>query len=221
MRNVVLGRNARIWQQVRQQAGVQAAIGLELGHADLASAQLGPQDRVWVLSYSRNPADNEAMLQRLAQAGVGEIVYVSSSSTIIAPQTSCYEYPRAKAAAEQAALRLPQGKVLTLGLVVAQEADLPAGVNAATTIAEIAQFFLHPVWAAGGGRRHALLRIVPRPFRHGLERLLYATYGALAGALGSRPCLLRPLDLILRLAGMRWYGYTYLSNQLWHASTTS
>ncbi len=221
MRNVVLGRNAKIWQQVRQQPGVQAAVGLALGHADLAGAELGPEDRVWVLSYSRDPADNEAMLQRLAQAGVGEIIYVSSSSTIIAPLTGCYEYPRAKALAEQAALRLPQGKVLTLGLVVEEEAKLPAGTNAATTIAEIARFFLNPVWPSPSGRQHALLRIVQRPFRHGPERLLYAAYGVLVRALGARPCLLRPLDLLLRVAGMRWYGYTYLSNQLWHASMTS
>ena len=56
--------------------------------------------------------------------------------------------------------------------------------------------------------------------RHAAEALLYRLYGRLQALCGSRPCLLRPLDLLLRGLGMRWYGYTHLSNRLWTSKTS-
>lgn len=221
MREVVLGRSAKIWQAINKRPGVTERFQHAIGHAQLATFAFTPEDRVWVLAYSRNPQENTAMLARLKQAGVAEVVYISSSSTIIAPLTNCYEYPRAKKQAEDEAAALPNGRVLTLGLVVEHESELPAGANAAITIDEIARFMLAPYWPIDQGRRAHLLRIVHRPFRHGFERMMYGLYGALMRPLQRKPCLLRPLDLVLRILNMRWYGYTYLSNQLWTNSTTS
>jgi hypothetical protein len=221
MREVVLGRSAKIWQSIKQRPGMAERFKHEIGHGQLADFSFTSQDRVWVFAYSRVPQENSAMLRRLLDAGVAEIVYVSSSSTIIASRTSCYEYPRAKKLAEDEAASLPQGRVLTLGLVVTTEAELPAGHNATTTIGEIATFMLSPQWSLGLGRRAHLLRIVQRPFRSRAERVLYTLYGTLMRLLQRQPCLLRPLDLVLRVLGMRWYGYTFMSNQLWTNSMTS
>ena len=221
MRDVVLGKGAKIWQQIAQRPGVAARFQHAVGHAGLASFDFTPLDRVWVLAYSRHPEDNTRMLAHLREAGVAEIVYITSSSTIIAPLTRCYEYPRAKRQAEDEAFALANGKVLTLGLVVEREDELPAGSNAATTIDEIAAFMLNPHWPLDGGKRMHLLRIVRRPFGHALERWLYRAYGGLMTMLPRQPCWLRPLDLMLRLLGMRWYGYTFLSNRLWTHTMTS
>lgn len=225
MREVVLGRSARIWQAIARQPGVAERFQHAVGHAGLDSFAFTPEDRVWVFAYSRVPAENSAMLRRLKEAGVAEVVYISSSSTIIAPLTDCYEYPRAKKQAEDEAMALPQARVLTLGLVVEREDELPAGRNAAISIAEIARFMLNPTWPVAEGRRAHLLRTVQRPFRGPLggavERALYSLYGAMMSMAGRHPCLLRPVDLVLRVLGMRWYGYTFLSNRLWTQSTTS
>jgi hypothetical protein len=221
MREVVLGRSAKIWQAIAREPGVSACIRHAIGHAELEHFQFTPSDRVWVFAYSRLPEDNSRMLNRLRDAGVAEVVYITSSSTIITSLTSCYEYPRAKRHAEDEARALPQGKVLVLGLVVADESELPAGRNAAVTIAEIARFMLSPDWPLEQGRRKALLRLVDRPFGSALERSLHTLYGRLMNMSGRHPCLLRPLDFALRALGMRWYGYTYLSNLLWSRSMTS
>jgi len=220
-REVVLGHSAKIWQQIARQPGVAHRFQHGISHRQLQSFTLTPADRVWVFAYSRLPRENSAMLAHLQAAGVAEIVYISSSSTIIGSLTTCYEYPRAKKLAEDEVESMPNGKVLTLGLVVENESELPAGANAAVTIAEIARFMLTPQWPEAQGRRAHLLRIVRRPFRHGLEQALYVAYGWLMRRLSRKPCLLRPLDLALRTMNMRWYGYTYLSNQLWTTSTTS
>jgi hypothetical protein len=221
MREVVLGRSAQIWQAIAREPGVPERIRHAIGHAELAQFEFTPQDRVWVFAYSRLPEDNRLMLARLRDAGVAEVVYITSSSTIITSLTSCYEYPRAKQQAEDEARALPQGKVLVLGLVVGDETELPAGRNAAVTIAEIARSMLAPDWPLAQGRRKALLRLVDRPFGSALERTLHTLYGRLMTMSGRHPCLLRPLDFALRALGMRWYGYTYLSNLLWSRSMTS
>ena len=221
MRDVVLGRGARIWQDIAKEPGIAEAIQHTLGHADLDRFSFTPKDRVWVLAYSRAAQDNARMLQRLQEAGVREVVYVTSSSTIIGDMTDCYEYPRVKRQAEAVALALPQSRVLVLGLVVGHESELPAGRNAATLISEIARFMLAPQWSAGSQRRKVLLRMVERPFGSPGERFAYTLYGRLLLACGRHPGLLRPLDLVLRALGLRWYGYTYLSNLLWSRSMTS
>ncbi len=215
MREVVLGSGAKIWRLIAQEPGIAARFLNALRHKDLASFAFTPEDRVWVFAYSTEPSENSAMLERLKAAGVAEIVYISSSSTIVSSRTNCYAYPRAKKLAEDQAQALPNGKVVTLGLVVEREDELPAGDNAAVTIAEIAAFMLNPVWSVEQGKRAHLLRVVRRPFGGGLERGLHGLYAGLMGVFSTHPCLLRPLDLVLRTLGMRWYGYTFLSNRLW------
>ena len=220
-REVILGRSAKIWQALVKRTGVAERFPLAISHTELPAFAFSKHDRVWVLAYSRLPQDNSRMLQQLQAAGVAEIVYITSSSTIIASMTNCYEYPRAKKQAEDAAAARPNGRVLTLGLVVETLDELPAGSNAATTIDEIAAFMLSPSWTTDGGKRTHLLRIVQRPFGSALERVLYGLYGALITMASSKPCLLRPFDLVLRVMGMRWYGYTFLSNRLWTTTMTS
>lgn len=186
-----------------------------MGHADLTEFQFTAHDRVWVLSYSRDARDNSAMLERLGAAGVGEIVYVGSSSAVVARSTDCYSYPTAKLQAELRALELPHAKVLTIGLMHDHARELPAGPSVATSFDELAQFMANPAWPDDGGRRKVLLRAITNPFAGALERAAYLGYGALMSATGSHPCLLRPADAVLRLLGIRWYGYTFLSNRLW------
>jgi hypothetical protein len=219
-REIVLGRSSAVWQRLSREPVLGAWLGAAIGHAELDGFAFTPADRVWMLSYSRAPAENLAMLQRLRAAGVREIVYVSSASTIVSRVTRCYEYPRVKQSAEDAVLAWPNARVLTIGLMHDDPAELPSGANVATRYADLAAFMRSPEWPDAQGRRKHLFAIVHQPYRHGLERGLARVYGALLTATGSRPCLLRPIDLVLRTLGMRWYGYTYLSNRLW-ISTTS
>lgn len=215
MREIILGGSSKIWQDIAKQPGIAERFQHVIGHKQLPNFAFTSQDRVWVLAYSRNPSENTSMLTILRQAGVREIAYISSSSTIISSITKCYEYPRAKKLAEDEAYSLSNGKILTLGLVVSHENQLPSGANAATTIQEVAEFMLAPHWSIDQGKRAHLLRIVQQPFSTRGEQVLYDVYGRLIRASKSRPCLLRPLDLLLSALRMRWYGYTYISNHLW------
>lgn len=219
-REVVVGRNSKVWRGLAADAHVAARVGAAIGHSELSAFAFAANDRVWVFSYSRNENENSALLQRLGEAGVAEVVYVSSSSCRVASRTACYEYPRVKQRAEAQALALGVGKVLTIGLVYADERELPAGDNVATSLAELGAFMLSPAWPDGQGRRKHLFGRVSRPFSGPLEKVLYRSYGWAILSLKAYPCVLRPIDLLLRALRMRWYGYVYLSNRLW-ISTTS
>lgn len=212
-REIVLGRGSTVWRTLAGREAMQRFTAI--GHAELPAFRFTPADRVWVLAYSRHAAENQAMLACLQAARVREIVYVSSSSTVVNDLSRCYEYPRVKWQAEMQALALPQARVLTLGLMHRSVDELPAGPCVATSYDELAAFMQAPDWPEDGGRRKSLLRIVQRPFGSSLERLLHGAYGRVQSWLGAWPCVLRPADLLLRACGFRWYGYTYLSNRLW------
>lgn len=220
IRNVVLGHRSKVWQRLKTEPGLSGHVTHAIGHADLRGFDFAPTDRVWVLSYSRKPSENSALLRHLQQAGVRDVFYVSTSSAIVNGLTSCYEYPRVKAQAEAVALALPQGKVLTIGLMYAHLQELPGGANVATSYEELAAFMRSPHWPDDGGRRKRLFQVVETPFSSRLETALHGVYGQLLALVPRHPCLLRPIDLALRAFGMRWYGYTYLGNRLW-TSTTS
>ncbi len=215
VRLVVIGRNSKVWQMLSRRDAIAKRVRDAIGHRDLPTFQFTPSDRVWVLSYSRRPEENTALLERLRAAGVGDVIYVSSSSTIIAGAAPCYEYPRVKQLAEIEAWRLLKARVLTIGLVYEDPAELPAGDNIATAYGELADFMLAPSWPDEDGRRKHLFRVVRRPFASALEGTLYRLYGRLMAGARSRPCLLRPIDFLLRALHMRWYGYVYLSNRTW------
>jgi len=219
-REVVLGSGSRVWSVLEREGLLAERFTVAISHRDLDVFSFQPQDRVWVLSYSRVPRENARLLRRLANCGIREIVYVSSSSTIVGQVTDCYEYPRVKLEAEIAALAWPRSKVLTIGLMYSDERSLPGGDNVATSFRELAAFMMSPRWPDAGGRRKFLFGRVVRPFRGPVEAWLHSGYGRLMRLLTKRPCLLRPIDLVLRALGMRWYGYVFLSNRLW-TSTTS
>lgn len=215
VRNVVIGSHSKVWHGLHPRLSHAGCKFEAIGHRDVERFAFTPEDRVWVLSYSRLAQQNAELLQRLGRAGVGEIVYVSSSSTIVRQLTTCYEYPYVKHQAELDALAWPNARVLTIGLMYEQPAELPGGANVATSFDELAAFICAPSWPDDAGRRKRLFAVVQRPFANALDRQLYRVYGVLLRWVGRYPCILRPLDLLLRAIGARWYGYVYLSNRLW------
>jgi hypothetical protein len=216
-RDVFVGSHSKVWQGLATRLKGGDIHPVAIGHRDVAAFAFAPRDRVWVLSYSRRVDENAALIARLNEAGVEQLVYLSSSSVIVDQRTRCYEYPRVKQLAEQAVLALPHGKVLTVGLVYSHADELPRGPNVATSLDELAAFMRSPNWPDAQGRAKHLFRTVTRPFSGALERVAHQTYGLLMSASGSFPCALRPFDVLLRAVGARWYGYVYLSNRLWIA----
>lgn len=219
-RDIVIGARSRVWQAVSATPGTGLARFLALRHAQVAEFAFQPGDRIWILAYSRRLQQNLqlfAQLQRLAPGA--HFVYVSSSACIAATVSGCYGYPRVKQQAADAAQQLLKARVLTLGLVYDALQELPRGANAATSLSQLRAFLLSPAWPDSSATELRLFGIVTRPFANAAEAALHRLYERLQQACGRWPCVLRPLDAMLRMLGIRWYGYTALSNRLWNAKT--
>ncbi len=218
LREVIVGKNSAVWRSICRHPDLSLRVSCAISHKEVPNFRFAPNDRVWVFAYSRHSIDNLQMLTTLASVNVAEIVYVTSSSTIVSNITSCYEYPRAKHEAEILASKIPNCKLLTLGLVAKNTDTLPAGLNAATTLDQLVEFILNPTWPDQQTNR-LLFRMTTAAFRSHAERALFQLYGMLMNIFSPYPCLLRPFDFVLRSFGYRWYGYVFLSNKLWSRMT--
>lgn len=221
MRNIVIGKNSKVWSALEGAGLTERWHAIALGHKDVPDFKFLRQDRVWLFSYSPIEAANARLIDRIQSAHVEMLVYVSSSSTVVAESTACYAYPRTKLAAERYSAKFDNTKILTLGLVYGAGIELPAGNNVATSIESLGKFLVDPIWECGPDGRHLLFELYSKPFSSRLERFMFDAYGAAIDFFQRYPCVLRPLDIILKYAGYRWYGYTYLSNRIWTRSISS
>jgi hypothetical protein len=216
-REIVVGRNSAVWTALAEDEGFSRRFH-SLGHKDVADYSFRTDDRVWILSYSRNSRENQELLDLLRRSGVRNAIYVSTATTNVVARTQCYEYPSTKLEAERCARSLVGAKILTIGLVFKSEAELPAGIVMATHLESLRQFMRQPIFEKDQTVR--LFKPVQRPFSGTLERQVYGIYGLAIRICGRWPCLLRPVDLVLRALGWRWYGYLFLSNKLWSTTTS-
>ena len=217
-RHIVVGCNSYIWSILSRSTWLNFRAFHAISHRELEGFKFYANDSVWIFSYSRVVAENDTMFRCLAAAGVSNVVYVTSASTNVISITNCYEYPRIKQLAHESAIRICDAKVLSIGLFYTDQKSLPGGITASTSAKELALFMGAPSWADDGEVTH-LFRAIERPFATGRELFIYKRYGELQRLCGSFPCLMRPIDLVLRIFGMRWYGYLYLSNRLWFTTT--
>jgi hypothetical protein len=215
-RLIILGRNSKVWQSLKKSNLLINTPILAIGHAELTTFRFFPGDNVLVFSYSRSVKENFLLLDYLSKQNKVSVFYISSASTNVTSITRCYSYPRIKQQALEDAIRICNAKIINIGWVYNVVTELPSGLTAATSVDEIAMLIQEGM--PSSDRLLNLFHLVERPFQREFEQKLYRWYGKLIRGCGSYPCLLRPLDLILRILGMRWYGYLYLSNRLW--STT-
>ena len=220
MRNlVIVGSNSRVWQRVRRSDSARFDRVAAIGHAAVPNWSFRADDEVWVLSYANSERGNSELLDALAARGVGRMVYVSTVSTRVCEVTSFYRYPRIKLAAERHARAVHGATVVVLGLVCADQREAPAGLSMVTWLSELADLMHDGIRQDQVGTTILLAKPVHQPFCSRFEEIMYRCYGQLIGACGPWPFLLRPLDLVLKHLGCRWYGYFRVGNQLWTSIT--
>lgn len=212
-RLVVIGSNSVLWARIADRLLAASPNSLAFGHRDIGELRLTADDCVWIFSYAPDEEANRLLFERIAGLGAGRHVYLSSATANIADEVHCYRYPRVKAAGERDAARILDAVPVRIGLIHDDPAELPAGTSAATRLDDLIAAMLAPDGLpdrAGGAV--PLYRLVKRPFASSLEHAAYRFYGALLRLCGRHPCVLRPIDLLLRAVGWRWYGYFRLSN---------
>ncbi|XIA64110.1 hypothetical protein ACFIOY_35115 [Bradyrhizobium sp. TZ2] len=219
-REVIIGKNSTVWRELTKRPDIGARFQVALGHNDLHGTGFLPTDRLWIFSYSRKAEENAALIERLKRAGAAEYVYVSSATTNVVPQTGCYNYPTVKLLAQNLARERLNARVLTIGVVFDRISELPGGATIATSYDDLARFMLAPQWPDRVEQPVRLFRSCERPFESKAEEIAFRMYGYAMNVLRRWPCVLRPVDFVLRGMGYRWYGYLYLSNKTWLTTTS-
>jgi len=219
LRDVVIGRNSKVWRAVSANQAVAQRFKIAISHSEVAGFAFTPADRVWVFSYSRVPAQNSGLLANLQQ--VREVVYVSTATTNVTKLTHCYQYPCVKQAAESEARQRLNARILTLGLVVKDLREAPGGRTMTTPQSMIEAFILAPQWPHDGGNSMRLFEPIDAPYVRPWEARLHRLYDSVQWKVRRWPCVLRPVDLVLRAMGVRWYGYLNLSNRIWSSTISS
>ncbi len=216
----MIGRSSALWTRIAGRVLAARPATLAVGHREIDQLQLSDGDQVWIFSYAPDEDANRRLLERLAARGSARHIYVSTATANIAGRIRCYRYPRVKAEAERDAARILGAETVRIGLIHDNPDELPAGFSVVTRLDDLVAAIVDPgrLPRAEGGVGH-LYNPVERPFSGAVERMSHNGYGALLRLCGSQPCLLRPLDLLLRSIGWRWYGYFRLSNEQCRTTT--
>ena len=209
----IIGRNSRVWRQLCDHSALKNIQICALSYDEVPSHSFERDDIVWILSYSKSEGENRSLLSLLREKGVRRSFYVSTATAVVAKITNCYRYPSVKAQAEADAASLLNAQIVRIGLFYKDEAKLPSGINAVTSADTLAVAMSESAFKRGGVITQLFVPL-RRPFESRLEERVYQFYGAALKICGRHPCLLRPLDLLLKLVGFRWYGYVYLANGL-------
>jgi hypothetical protein len=218
-RLVVVGRNSQLWSRISERLLASSREIVTVGHAETGELDIQPNDVVWIFSYAKSVDANRFMFNRLARSGTGIFIYLSSATANIGNSQQCYRYPYVKRMAELDAAQILSATIVRIGLIHDDPEELPAGVSAATQLDRLVEHMLSSsATAQTGAHIINLFELVKRPFGSRLEQAIFHTYGALLTGVKFWPCILRPIDLLLRAVGWRWYGYFRMSNDLW--STT-
>lgn len=217
-REVVIGSNSAVWRALSKDSSFSSKFLIAISHGEVDNFRFEPTDRVWIFSYSRQPSENEKLMKKTKTAGARETVYISTAAANISSVTRCYEYPYVKYLAESSARQILDARILTLGLMYHSPTELPAGATAATSYGELARFMQDPQWPQDRAERKLLFSMIRRPFGDAVEKYVFNIYGTLMKMSLYWPCILRPIDLLLRFCGYRWYGYLFLSNRIWFST---
>lgn len=126
MKRVLIGKNSKLWRQLASDPTVADRFDATLSHTDLAGYAFQSDDEIWVLSYSRDERENQAIIDRIGAGHTGRVIYFSTATQNVTQVTECYQYPRVKArAAAYAAARIKSAVIVYLGFVYSQATDLP------------------------------------------------------------------------------------------------
>jgi hypothetical protein len=219
MRNIIIGRNSKVWKTLQTLPALKSGNFLAISHKDAAGFYFRNTDLVWIFSYSRLRVENVKLLQAVRNAGANDVVYVSTATTNVVHRTSCYLYPREKLYAQLKASEICDARILVIGTMYLERAELFDGPCIATSYSNLATFVAENQWPEGV-RLVNLIEKVNKPYGSPFDRWLFKTYGRLLDAAGRFPCLLRPIDLLLHSLNKKPYGYVHLSNKIWFSTTS-
>lgn len=209
MNNLIVGKNSVIVKNLLKNFTDLPLFFDVVSHSELFSLKLY-YDKCYIFSYSLSEIDNQKIIDWCC-ANCNKVYYISSSSVIVAKHGELYSYPKIKMLAEEyGCANYKNFYIRRLGYVVSNEKK-EYYISYTTEINDIHKILL----SNDNVSVENIFNINPNLKKNKIKSKIIMGYSLFQYWIMPASILLRPIDLILKILGIRSYGYTSLGDRLW------
>jgi hypothetical protein len=209
MRKIIIGKNSKLFKNYSVE--FTERFDFFLSHTDIERFKFESNDCVLLLSYPNSKPQLDIMKNSLLKLTHSKVIILSTCAVIVSKLTNCYFYPKIKLLQEKYVAEVLNNFLIYRVGTIVRERDYNKYIG--TCVLDSKVFFNELDSFIKFDFEHRIITSVKTlDFEGGtIEKFIYKNYCFLISTLSFCPCILRPLDLILRIFGRSWYGYGALT----------
>lgn len=209
MRKIIIGKNSKLYKNYKND--FLEIFDLAISHKDISSFNFQPNDFILFLSYPRSLSALNKLTSLLTMIKKNKVVLLSTCSIVVNHLTNCYSYPKIKLLQEKYFSKTLHNLIIfRVGTIISKK-DYVSYYG--TCILSDKVFFKTISDFINNKLNDQLVtKFDVLDFKGSLfESFIYKSYCCLIRISIPFPCILRPLDFIVKLFGKPWYGYVALT----------
>jgi hypothetical protein len=210
MRIILVGKNSGLYRNFKLY--FDDFIDEAISHNDVHNFKFSKSDVLIILSYSFNTNLQRYFIGLLKKTSVNQIIVFSTVACLVSEKIKCYAYPDLKLQSEKNFRRsIPRTVIFRFGTIIDGQSRYVYRGTYVTEISDVVNGVKSAIKLHLKSKVISIYNFCEFNNKNCFEYLLYQYYYKVISRM-SYPCLLRPLDLILRIVfGYKWYGYGVLS----------
>ena len=209
---ILIGKNSNLYKNYKD--SFNSFVDIAISASDLESYSFNENDSLIILSYGKSKKSIDLLAYNLSSLNVKFFLLISTCTTVVLEKTKCYAYPAIKQYQERLFVqKLKNVSILSVGTIVDEKADKEhhgTCITKATVFFKICEDIIRSTQS-----KKYLVEYEFSKFSNesSVEYKIFRAYKSLITLL-PLPCLLRPLDILLKYFGCKWYGYGVLTTIL-------
>jgi len=212
MRKIIIGKNSNLYKEFKKE--FDEIFDLAISHKDLHNFVIKKTDIYFILSYGQSEKEMSQLLSEVIKIKQNNVILLSTTAIIVSKYSKCYAYPKLKMMQENFfSAKMSNFIIYRVGTVLRKNNLYH---NRGTCVLNSDLFFrtlkklLSGEFVCQVVEEYEFVRIE----KNTLESIIYFIYTVTIRLFYKFPCVLRPIDLILKILNYRWYGYGALSLKL-------
>lgn len=212
MRKIIIGKNSNLYKEFRYE--FDDIFDLAISHKDLQNFGTKKTDIYFILSYGQSEKEMSQLLNEIKKIKHNNVILLSTSAVIVSKYSQCYSYPRLKMMQENFFIKKMSNFIIYRVGTVLRKNNLYQ--NRGTCVLNSNLFFktlkklLSGEFVSQVVQEYEFVEIKKNTF----ESIIYLIYTVTIRLFYRFPCVLRPIDLMLKILNYPWYGYGTLSLKL-------
>ncbi|CAM8346238.1 hypothetical protein MCERHM63_00828 [Candidatus Methylopumilus planktonicus] len=210
MKIILIGKNSGLYRNFKLY--FDGFIDEAISHRDLHKIKFSKSDVLIILSFTFNKNSQDYFINLLKKTSASQVIVFSTAACLVSEKIKCYAYPDFKLQSEKNFMKaIPETVIFRFGTIIDYQSRHFYRGTYVTEISDVVNAIKSAIKLNLKSKVISMYSFCKFTNKNSFEYLLYKFYCKLILRM-SCPCLLRPLDLILRLVfGYKWYGYGALS----------